>query len=76
MKIGPMAWLAFTACILESLIALKYSEGQYPHLTDPPLPVVVGWTIVLSGLFLFTIFYFYVFRLHEKKATDSKLKTQ
>lgn len=71
-----MAWLSFTAIILESLIVLKYSEGQYPHMTDPPLPVVIGWSIVLTGLFLFTIFYFYIFRLHEKKPVDSKLKKQ
>jgi hypothetical protein len=55
------------ACALsEVLITFRFSKDQFPHWTSNP-PIVVGlWAVFFIGINLFTLFYFFVFKMHLK----------
>jgi hypothetical protein len=67
-----MAWLALANVSLEVLVILKYAGGQFDHVTVHPTVIVYSWAAVGVGLALFTIFYFYIFKIHERKPKKSK----
>lgn len=63
-RIGAFLWLSMAIAATEILIIVRFSEGQYPHFKGHPLWAEVVWPLGIIGLILFTIFYFYVFKIH------------
>jgi len=69
-KVGTMAWLVFAIVGSETLLWIKCSKGQFPHVNGHPTFIVVIWAIGLLGLFTFGILRFVVFKQHIKDKKD------
>lgn len=61
-------WLTVAISAAESLLIFKLREGQFPHFHGHPTTVVWSWGIGLCAFCLFTILYFYVFKVHLRSA--------
>lgn len=70
-RIGAFLWLTAACSAAEALLTIRFSAGQFPHYIQDPPVVVAIWTVGLVGLNLFTLLYFYVFKVHLKGAKES-----
>jgi hypothetical protein len=72
LKIGTFGWLVVAIVGAELLVWIKLSRNQFPHLTGHPPIIVASWAVVIAATALFTVFYFYIGRCHEKRPSPTK----